>query len=204
MPNELTTANILDLTSQQTVFELAIEDQELIGPSGAKLIADIKERAAEADYTHMYFRDPIRPGIVWFTALGPGSGLNLPTRGRLDQCRRVAESVFPDFLEQLEKVVAAAEESEDQDPELVVISQIPPISRGVSGLELATALEYIVFVYPSMVRAWAALIFTYDQIIGLRSGVDSARNACMANCQHAQLVPYLTGDEWENDAVEAV
>lgn len=180
MENALTPANILDLTSNQTLFELAIEDRELLGPQGAKLIADLKERAVEAEYTHMYFRDPIRPGIVWFTVLGHSVDLQLPTRGRLDECRKICDSVFHDFLKSLG----------DCD-EAVIMHQIPPLAFGVSGLELATALEYIVFVYPGMVRAWAALIFTYDQMLGLKDGAASVREACIGSCPHAQVVAYL-------------
>lgn len=193
-PNALTPANILDLTSKQTLFELAIEDGELLGRRGAKLIADLKERATEAEYTHMYFRDPIRPGIVWFTVLGDSGELSLPTRGRLDECRRVTEGVFPGLLGELE----------DCDEEQV-LTKIPPLTRGVSGQELAIALEYLVFAHPTMVRAWAALIFTYDEILGLREGAESARAACAAGCPHTQVVAYLMGswgDETADDAAE--
>lgn len=187
----LTPANILDLTSKQTLFELAIEDGELLGPQGAKLIADLRDRAAEAEYTHMYFRDPIRPGIVWFTVLGGSScELSLPTRGRLDDCRKVSEAVFPEFLKSLE----------DRDEE-VIMQQIPPLAFGVSGVELATALEYLVFIYPTMVRAWAALIFTYEHMLGLKAGAESAREACIGSCPHAQVVTYLLGDQ--ESSVEA-
>ena len=182
MPNELTPANILDLTSTQTLFELAIESEELVGRLGAKLIADLRDRACDAEYTHMYFRDPMRPGIVWFSVLSAPNGLQLPTRGRLDQCRKVAEKVFPGFL--------AKVEADDEN----VMSQIPPLTVGVSGIELATALEYVVFVYPSMARAWAALIFTYDQVLGLKEGAESAQAECIGSCPHAQVVSYLLGD----------
>ena len=183
MDNALTPANILDLTAKETLFELAIEDRELLGHTGAKLIADLKERATEAEYTHMYFRDPIRPGIVWFTMLGQGGELNLPTRGRLDECRQMAERVFPDFLRALEG-------SEEE----AIMQQIPPLALGVTAQELATALEYLVFVHPSMTRAWAALIFTYDEMLGLKDGAESVREACLGSCQHSQIVPYLLGE----------
>ena len=183
MENALTPANILDLTSKQTLFELAIEDGELLGHGGAKLIADLKERAIEAEYTHMYFRDPIRPGIVWFTVLGNNGELSLPTRGRLDDCRQVCEGVFPEFLRSIE----------GQDEELIT-GRIPPLALGVSATELCTALEYIVFVYPMMTRAWASLIFTYDQMMGLKHGAESAREACIGSCPHAQVISYLLGE----------
>ncbi|MBI3544648.1 MAG: hypothetical protein HY075_15360 [Deltaproteobacteria bacterium] len=184
MDNALTPANILDLTSKDTLFELAIEDGELLGHCGAKLIADLKERAVEAEYTHMYFRDPIRPGIVWFTVLNGGAGeLQLPTRGRLDDCRKQCESVFPGFLRTLE---GADEEA--------IMAQIPPLALGVTALELSGALEYLVFVHPSMTRAWAALIFTYGEMMGLRDGAESAREACIGSCPHAQVVSYLLGE----------
>ncbi|MBI3555495.1 MAG: hypothetical protein HY074_04450 [Deltaproteobacteria bacterium] len=194
MENALTPANILDLTSKQTLFELAIEDGELIGHSGAKLIADLKERAIEAEYTHMYFRDPIRPGIVWFTVLGSGASklsldalgngeLSLPTRGRLDDCRQMCDGVFPGFLRSLEGM--------DEER---IMGGIPPLALGVSAVELSTALEYIVFVHPVMTRAWAALIFTYDQMMGLKQGAESAREACVGSCPHAQVVSYLLGE----------
>lgn len=183
MQNALTPANILDLTSKQTLFELAIEDKELLGQQGAKLIADLKDRAIEAEYTHMYFRDPIRPGIVWFTVLGKSNELQLPTRGRLDDSRKICSKVFKGFLESIE----------DCDEE-VIMQQIPPLALGVSGLELCTALEYLVFVYPGMVRAWAALVFAYDHMLGLKAGAESAREACIGSCQHAQVVSYLLGE----------
>lgn len=183
--DELALASILDLTSKQTLFELAIEEQELIGHAGAKLIADLRERATEADYTHMYFRDPIRPGIVWFAMIDNGSVFSMPTRGRLDFCRKVTESAFPGFL-------ASLDDSDEQK----ILSQIPPLQqdRNISGLDLATALEYLVFVYPGMVRAWAALIFTYDHILNLKDGADSARTACITGCPNAQVAFYLMGD----------
>jgi hypothetical protein len=188
MPQLPAAANVLDLTSRQTLFELAIEDQELFGRMGAKLIADLRSRAGEAEYTHMYFRDPMRPGIVWFTQLGELEGFSLPTRGKLDECRGVAEKVFPAFLRSLE--------GEDED---TIMARIPPLAPGVSGLELATALEYIVFVHPGMVRAWAALIFVYDQILGLKDGAESARATCVGSCPNAQVVAYLL----QGDPVEA-
>lgn len=192
MPNELMPANILDLTAQETLFELAIEPTELIGRTGAKLIADLKDRAVDAEYTHMYFRDPIRPGIIWFTMLEQvNNNLQLPTRGRLDHCRRVTDSVFPGFLAELEN-----------SDEEIVMSAIPPIASGVNGTDLATALEYLVFVYPGMVRAWAALIFTYDEMLGLKEGAEGARSECIGSCPHAQVVSYLLGDAGDT-ALEA-
>jgi hypothetical protein len=180
-------ANILDLTSKQTLFELAIEGDELLGRAGAKLIADIRSRAAEADYTHLYFRDPIRPGIVWLATLPstdadamPDSTMGLPTRAKLDECRAVAERVFPGFLASLEEA--------DED---AVGASIPPLAVGVSGLDLVTALEYVVFAYPVMARAWAALIFAYEQMLNLKEGAESAKTACMGSCPHAQVVAYL-------------
>ncbi|MEW6055283.1 MAG: hypothetical protein AB1540_01605 [Bdellovibrionota bacterium] len=195
--NDSSQSNILDLTSKQTLFELAIEPRELLGHEGAKLIADLKDRAAEAEYTHMYFRDPIRPGIVWFTALGEDSGLALPTRGRLDQCRKMTDKIFPGFLTGLEAQVTEATEmgSDEEHCDEIILSQIPPLTLGVSGMELATALEYIVFVYPQMVRAWAALIFAYDQILTLKAGAESVREECIGNCDHAQIVSHLMSDE---------
>jgi hypothetical protein len=184
MENALTPANILDLTSKQTLFELAIADNELLGPAGAKLIADLKERACEAEYTHMYFRDPIRPGIIWFTMLGVAANeISVPTRGRLDECREICERVFPKFLRSLEGC-----------DEQAVTRQIPPLALGVTAHELATALEYVVFVHPAMTRAWAALIFTYGEMMGLKDGAESAREACVGTCKHAQIVPYLLGE----------
>ena len=182
MPNELMTANILDLTSNETLFELAIDSHELVGRTGAKLIADLKDRAIDAEYTHMYFRDPIRPGIVWFSVLGTSNSLQLPTRGRLDHCRKVTEEIFPGFLAQVEK--------NEED----VMSAIPPIAYGVTATELATALEYLVFVYPQMTRAWAALIFAYGEMMGLKEAAESARAECIGSCPHAQVVSYLLGD----------
>lgn len=187
MSQEYTSAQILDLTSNQTLFELAIEEKELLGREGAKLIADLRERASEADYTHMYFRDPMRPGIIWFSLLGEYGLTNLPTRGRLEECWKISEKVFPGFLSTLEN------EEEDQ-----VMSQVPPITTGHTGLELATALEYLIFVHPEMVRAWAALIFTYDQILGLREAAENVRNACLQSCTNAQVVLYLLSDSTED------
>lgn len=184
MSNAVAVANILDLTSQQTLFELAIEDGELLGQRGAKLIAELKERASEADYTHMYFRDPIRPGIVWFTVLGVTGELSLPTRGRLEECRQVCETVFPGFLKKLEGC----------DDE-VIMKEIPPLALEVSAAQLCTALEYLLFVHPSMVRAWAAVIFAYEHMMGLKDAAQSAREACIGSCPHAQVVPYLLGEE---------
>ncbi|HRK01644.1 MAG TPA: hypothetical protein PLH57_03195 [Oligoflexia bacterium] len=171
--------NILDLTLPQTLYELAIDDHEIYGPAGAKLIADLRERAFEADYTHLYFRDPMRPGIVWFMALG--SSGSLPTRGKLDYCRKITDKVFPGFLAKV-----------DSDSDDNIMTQIPPLTTGVSGFELATALEYLVFVYPSMVRAWAALVFTYGEMLGMREAAETVRNECNTLCPYAQVVAYLT------------
>src|SRR5690349_12837419 len=105
-------SRILDLTSKQTLYELAIEEDELLGQAGLKLIQELKERAGDADFTHLYFRDPLRPGIVWFCVLNPDFDnsqvysesfedgephYNLPTRGKLDFCRQMTEKVFPGF-----------------------------------------------------------------------------------------------------------
>ncbi|MBI2607151.1 MAG: hypothetical protein HYW49_13835 [Deltaproteobacteria bacterium] len=170
---------ILDLTSKQMRFELGVEDGELLGRKGARLIADLKERATEAEYTHMYYRDPIRPGIIWFSALNP-SGLDLPARGKIEYCRDVANKVFPDFLDSLQD---EAEES--------IMARIPPLVIGASGVDLVTTLEYLVFVYPGMVRAWAALIFSYSEVLGLKESAEAARSDCAEHCAHAQIVTYL-------------
>ena len=185
MSSQNNVAHILDLTSQQTLFELAIESSELIGRVGARMLADLKERASDAHYTHMYYRDPIRPGIVWLSLLEESTEntLSLPTRGRLDQCRKVTEGVFPGFIETLEN-------SDDEK----IMSEIPPITTECSGFDLVTALEYLVFVYPTMVRGWAALIFAYDHILNLKEGAESARKECISVCPNAQIVPYLTSD----------
>lgn len=181
--------HILDLTLPQTLFELAIEDHELYGPMGAKLIADLRERAHEAEYSHLFFRDPMRPGIIWFLSLGPNG--SLPTRGKLDFCRRITEKVFPGFLEKVESEVEESQLAGDSniDP---IMAQIPPLTTGVSGMELATALEYLVFVYPSMVRAWVALVFTYGEMLGMREAAETVRNECNTLCPYAQVVAYLT------------
>lgn len=192
-------SRILDLTSKQTLYELAIEDDELLGTAGLKLIQELKERAGDADFTHLYFRDPLRPGIVWFCVLDPRfsaevmdfeeiegesqAQYNLPTRGKLDFCRQVTETVFPGFLQQI-----------DPDSDENITSQIPPLSIGASGLELATALEYLVFIYPTMVRAWAALIFTYGEILGMHETAQTVRAECASICPEAQIVMYLLAD----------
>lgn len=170
---------ILDLTSRQTRFELAVGDEELLGRKGARLIADLKERAVEAEYTHMYYRDPIRPGIIWFSALNP-AGLDLPARGKIEYCRDVANEAFPGFLESLR---GEADEN--------VMARIPPLATGVAGVDLVTALEYVVFLYPAMVRAWAALIFAYGEILGRKESAAAARSDCAEQCPNAQIVTYL-------------
>lgn len=204
--NEHQEANVLDLTLPQTLFELAIEEKELLGPVGAKLIADLKEKAQDAEYTHLYYRDPIRPGIIWFSQLGDMQSvdeLGLPTRGKLDHSRRVTERVFPGFLKSVEAAIQAEKidwndsddnEADNQAVDRVIMAQIPPLTNGVSGLELAVALEYLVFIYPSMVRAWATLIFTYAEILGLKEGAESSRHACIMNCPYAQIALFLMGE----------
>ncbi|MGE4234429.1 MAG: hypothetical protein AB7F43_13975 [Bacteriovoracia bacterium] len=180
--NVLSSTNILDLTAPQTLFELAIETEELLGPEGQKLIADLKERAFEAEYTHLYYRDPFRPGIVWLCVLG-SSADELPLRGKLDTCHKTTEAVFPGFLARVESV--------DEDD---IDGQIPPISGNVNALDLATALEYIVFIYPEMIRAWAALIFTYSEILGSYEGAQRVRAECSMVCTNAPVVLHLLGD----------
>lgn len=172
-------SHLLDLTLKETLFELAVEDGELVGTSGAKLIAEMKERAAEAGYTHLYYRDPIRPGIVWLAVLGSPT---LPVRGKLEASRGVTETAFPGILAELH---AAGENR--------VLASIPPLACGVSGIELATALEYLTFAYPEVVRAWAALVFVYNEVLGLRQGAETVRAECLAMCPHAQVVSYLAG-----------
>ncbi len=179
--NDSVPVQILDLTSKQMRFELAVEDEELLGCKGARLIADLKERAIEAEYTHMYYHDPIRPGIIWLSALNP-SRLDLPARGKIEYCRDVANEVFPDFLDSLRD---EAEES--------IMARIPPLATGVPGVDLVTALEYLVFVYPAMVRAWAALIFAYGEIFGMKESAEAVRLDCAEHCPHAQVVTYLMG-----------
>ncbi len=186
MQTENATAQILDLTNPQVCYELAVEAEELFGRKGAKLIADLKERAGEAEYTHMYYRDPMRPGIMWFSALNNQS---LPARGKLELCRSITERVFPNFLNSLDP-----ENAEE------IMSQIPPISYGVNALDLATALEYLVFVHPSMVRAWAALIFAYGEMLKMPFAADATRQDCIGTCPHAQVVMFLiSGNNPEAD-----
>ncbi len=175
----LNESQILDLTNPQTVFELGFEEKELLSSSGAKIIADIKDRARDADYTHMYFRDPMRPGIVWFTELDPNE-MQLPTRAKLEEARLITEKVFPKFLISIQ--------SEDID---IIMTAIPPIQLGVGGIELATALEYIVFLYPEMVRAWAALIFCYRELLNLKSSSNEVYQECISKCQNAQVVSFM-------------
>lgn len=176
--------NILDLTSKNTLFELAFEPKDLLGLEGAKLIADLKERARDAEYTHLYYRDPVRPGIIWFCILNKPD--EMPTRGRLDRCRKIAEKVFPGFLASLQLA------PEDDH----VLAQIPSLALDnptkATGFELITALEYIVFLYPEMVRAWAALCFAYGEILGMKDAAARVREDCTIACHHSQIVVHLS------------
>lgn len=174
-----TKSEVLDLTDHKTVFELGFEESELLGANGAKIIADLKERARDADYTHMYYRDPVRPGIVWFVELDPNE-MQLPTRAKLEESRKVTERVFPKFISELQ--------SNDED---VIMQAIPPIQMGVSGLDLAISLEYIIFLYPEMVRAWAALIFCYQEILKLKHSAEFVYQECASSCEHAQIVSFM-------------
>lgn len=196
---------ILDLTCTQTLFELAIEDFELRGAMGARLIADLKMRAAEADYQHLYYRDPIRPGIIWHVGLGAheivsAEELNAgdAERGHLDFCRNVAESVFPGFLQTVEDRISES----DEEAEAVVMQQIPPLVMNVSGMDLATALEFTVFLYPNMIRAWAALLFVYQEILHLTEAAERAREECVAMCKHPEVVFHLLGYTPDEEAAE--
>lgn len=177
--------NILDLTAKKTLFELALDPQDLIGVAGAKMIADLKDRAFDADYTHMYYRDPVRPGIIWFAVLG--SSDELPTRGRLDRCRKAAEKAFPGLIETLESY------SEKEK----IMSEVPTLKTGIelTGLELTTALEYIVFLFPDMVRAWAALLFSYAEILKLSEAAERVREECISACPQAQIVVHFLSEQ---------
>lgn len=196
MKNDSINSQVLDLTDAQTLFELAIDAQELLGQKGAKLIADLKEKAGEADYTHMYFRDPMRPGIVWFAALA-NDGISIPTRGKLDEAHAITDKVFPGFILGLDP--------QDEDG---IMAQIPPLTTNASGLELVTALEYIIFLYPEMVRAWAALIFAYGEMLNLEQSAKLVYQDCAGTCKHAQIVAHLLpnemiepdGDTFEDDS----
>ena len=177
---------VLDLTDYKTLYELAIEQEEFFGPKGSKLLNDLKDRAAEADYTHLYFRDPVRPGVVWFSQLqfdGEATHESIPTRGKLDECRSITENVFPNFLNEISNADVN-----------VVMAQTPPITADVSGIELVTALEYIIFLYPEMVRAWAALIFAYGEILHMKDAAEAAYNDCVGTCTHSQMVGFLMGE----------
>ncbi len=185
MSFENSKANVLDLTEKQTLFELAFDESELLGPSGAKLIADIKERARDAEYTHLYYRDPIRPGIIWFVVLDENE-MQQPTRGKWEECRMITEKVFPDFIENLSHL------DEDQ-----ILAAIPPIQTGISAVELAVALEYLVFIYPKMVRAWAALIFSYRELMNLKQSAKSVYAECVGTCENSQIVSFMMGESGE-------
>lgn len=192
----------LDLSNPQTLYELAVEPDELLGRPGAKLLADMKGQAIGAGFKEFCYRDPMRPGIIWLVNVATDNGMLTPSRARLDYCRAVAETVFPEFIAALERKIKALAESgaSGRSMDDVVMAEIPPITRGPSGMELATALEYMVFTYPAMVRAWAALIFVYDQLLGLKEGAESARSHCMAMCAYPQIVSYFLG---ERPAAEA-
>ncbi len=209
--------SVLDLTDKQTLFELAMEPRELLGSAGAKLIADLAERAMDADYTHLYYRDPIRPGMIWFTPLVDDErdyALNLPTRGKIDECRFMTDLVFPGLCKRLERLKRESEmapprsrgddhgfDSTGTDcghDSVLVMQDVPPLilspSSSITSFELVTALEYIVFVYPEMVRAWASLIFAYEHLLGLVDAAKSTREACLGTCKYAQVVAHLIQD----------
>lgn len=180
--------NILDLTSPDTLYELAIEEVEFFGVQGTKLIQDLKERAADAEYTHVFHRDSIRPGIIWFVALGENV-TEMPRRGKLDECRRIIQEVFPGVLARIERL-------ESQGYEKICMAELPPlVPEHASALDLVTALEYLVFLYPQMVRAWAALVFSYSEIMGLYEAASLARHECVTLCEHAQIALYLLSDK---------
>jgi hypothetical protein len=191
MSSNALATNVLDLTAKQTLFELAIADDELIGPRGVKLLSDIKTRAAEADYTHLYYRDPLRPGIIWMIVFPHGTRI----RAKIDHCHSIMDKVFPGLLESL-----------DRDPENNTMTELPMLSlklkkpkdrylddntKGISALDLVTALEYLVFIQPGIVRAWAALMFAYSEIFNLREGAQEVQKECTNACPQVQLVSYL-------------
>lgn len=212
--------SVLDLTDKQTLFELAMEPRELLGSAGAKLIADLAERAMDADYTHLYYRDPVRPGMIWFTPLVDDErdyALNLPTRGKIDECRFMTDLVFPGLCKRLERLKRDAELKATKlngadcrdaggdasldaslSDSVLVMQDVPPLilspSSSITSFELVTALEYIVFVYPEMVRAWASLIFAYEHLLGLVDAAKSTREACLGTCKYAQVVAHLIQD----------
>lgn len=178
---------ILDLTDSKTLFDLAIESSELIGRKGTKLLNDLKERASEADYTHVYFRDSLRPGVIWFNSLLDER--TIPTRGKINECRETTENVFKGFLNSIPK-----------DDQAAVLSATPPITNGVSALDLVTALEYIIFVHPEMVRAWASLIFAYGEILKIPEAAENAYAECIGTCSHAQVVQFLLGSKLNSNS----
>jgi hypothetical protein len=158
-----------------------------MGAKGARLIADLRDRAFDADYSQLFYRDPIRPGIIWLQVLIEGGEYEIPVRGKLDESLRVCARVFPKFLDEIENL----------DSDEAVMQQIPPISvsQEISGLELVTALEYIVFLYPEMVRAWASLVFAYSEILGLHEAASRVREECLCLCSNTQVVFHLLGEQ---------
>lgn len=192
--------NILDLTNPDTLFELAIEIEEIVGLRGDKLLRDLFERAGDAEYTHLIYRDPLRPGRIWLRKLGPEGQIdNSPTRARLDESRRITEKVFPGLLDILEDQIEASDETGSKLSGSAFLVELPPIiyseNSSVSGIDVATALEYLIFLYPELVRPWAALIFTYSEIIGLPEAAERVRAECTSSCEHAQVVAHLLGPD---------
>ena len=105
----------------------------------------------------------------------------------------MAENVFPGFLAELEL-----------SDEEVIMQRIPPLTgeSTATGMELATALEYLIFIYPGMVRAWASLIFTYNEILNLREGAEATRQSCLGSCPNAQVVTYFLDPPPSDGVVE--
>jgi hypothetical protein len=151
-------ANILDLTLREVRFELAISDEDLIGEKGACFLEELKSKAIEVNYTHIYYRDAFRPGIIWFEELNFDRN-SLPVRSKLEWSKKICNKVFPGFLNVLKK----------QKYPNVLNAKIPQAQVGVSVYDLVTALEYVVFCYPELIRALISLNFIYQEYFNLES-----------------------------------